>query len=170
MKSLLTICLAGLAAAAFAAETAVDLSRKGSFLTWAPPSYYQTKPTVTVENGIAKVVCGELVEGAKPNRYQFHVRPQMTFKAGVKYTITFTVKSSEAVAKGKWLAGFMLGQKPYTIYTQEKVALAANEKQTITLTYTPAEDITGPTCAPTVQLILQKGQTLEIGDVKIVEE
>ena len=170
MKSLLTICLAGLAAAAFAAETAVDLSRKGSFLTWAPPSYYQTKPTVTVENGVAKVVCGELVEGAKPNRYQFHVRSMQTFKAGVKYTITFTVKSSAAVAKGKWLAGFMLGQKPYTIYTQEKVALAANEKKTITIVYTPKEDITGPTCAPTVQLILQKGQTLEIGDVKIAWE
>ena len=52
----------------------------------------------------------------------------------------------------------------------EGKTLAANEKKTITLVYTPAEDITGPTCAPTVQLILQKGQMLEIGDVKIAEE
>ena len=170
MKSLLTICLAGLAAAAFAAETAVELNLKKNILTWAPKAYYRTPPTVTVENGVAKIVCGELVEGAKPNRYQFHVRSTQTFKAGVKYTITFTVKSSAAIAKGQWLAGFMLGRKPFTIYAAARPALAANEQQTITLSYTPKEDITGSTCAPTVQLILRKGQTLEIGNVKIAEE
>ena len=170
MKSLLTICLAGLAAAAFAAETAVDLSRKGSFLTWAPKTYYQTQPTVKVENGVAKIACGELVEGAKPSRYQFHVRSTRTFKAGVKYTFSFTLRSNMAVAKKDLFVGFMLGRKPYTKFAYFQTALPANEKKTITLSCTPEADITGPTCAPTVQLVLQKDQTVEIGDVKIAEE
>lgn len=172
MKKMLTLCLAGLAAVAFAAEPVVEqieLNLKKNIIPWAPKSYYLTPPEVTVEDGVAKIVCGELAEGAKPSRYQFHVRPKKTFKAGVKYTISFSIKSNMAVAKKQWFVGFMLGQKPYTVYARAEASLKANEKTTITIVCTPKEDITAQTCAPTVQLVLKKGQTLEISDVKITE-
>ena len=68
MKKMLTLCLAGLAAAVFAAETAVEPKLNENIPVRAPKSYYLTPPTVTIEDGVAKIACGEVVEGVKPER------------------------------------------------------------------------------------------------------
>ena len=171
MKKMLMICLAGLAAAALAAETAVELKLNDNIQVWAPKSYYLTPPTVTIEDGVAKIVCGELVEGAKPTRYQVHVVSHQTFKAGVNYTFSFTIKSNIAVAKEVDMhANFALSKQPYTIFARLRIILPAQEWKTFSFSYTPTEDINEKTSTPSFQLPLQKGQTLEICDVRISEK
>ena len=166
MKKFLTICLAGLAAAAFAAETTVELKRN-IILGWGSQTYYKSAPKVTVADGVAKVEVGETVEGAKPSRYQFGVLCKQTFKAGVNYTITFTLKSSKTVTGGD--VNFQLSGQPYTIFKRIPLKLNANEAKTFTLAFTPEADITAATRTPGLHLILQAGQTVELSDVKISE-
>ena len=166
MKKILTIALAVLAAAAFAAETAVELKRN-IILGWGPDSYYKPAPKVTVADGAAKVEVGATVEGAKPNRYQFGVLCKQTFKAGVNYTITFTLKSNKAVTGGD--VNFQLSGKPYTIFKRIPLKLNADEAKTFTVAFTPKADITAPTRTPGLHLVMEAGQTLELTDVKIAE-
>ena len=166
MKNILTICLAMLAAAAFAAETPVEL-KKNIILGWGSPTYYKPAPKVTVADGVAKVEVGETVEGAKSSRYQFGVLCKQTFKAGVNYTFTFTLKSNKAVTGGD--VNFQLSGKPYTIFKRIPLKLNADEAKTFTLAFTPKEDITAPTRTPGLHLVMEAGQTLELSDVKIAE-
>ena len=171
MKKMLMICLAGLAAAAFAAETAVEPKLNENIHVWAPKSYYLTPPTVTIEDGVAKIACGEVAEGVKPERYQFHFFSDRTYKAGVKYTFSFTIRSNMAVAKKVNMhAGFSLSKPPYTMFARTPIVLPAKKETTFKFSYTPEEDITEMTNAPTFQLPLKKGQTLEISNVKISEK
>ena len=166
MKRFFVVMLTVLAAAAFAAETPVEL-KKNIILGWGPDSYYKPAPKVTAADGAAKVEVGATVEGAKPSRYQFGVLCKQTFKAGTVYTITFTLKSNKPVTVGN--AYFQLSGKPFTVFKSIPVKLAADEAKTFTLAFTPKEDITAPTRTPGLHLILQAGQTVELSDVKIAE-
>ena len=166
MKKFLTICLAGLAAAAFAAETAVEIKAKKDVMGWGANSYYQTPPVVTVADGTAKVECGKTVEGAKPSRYQFGALSKMTFKAGVTYKITFTVKSSKPLSGD---ANFQLSGAPYTVFARVPVKLNANEPKSFEIVCTPKADIAALTRVPGLHFAMTEGQTVELSDVKIAE-
>lgn len=166
MKRFFAVMLTVLAAAAFAAETAVEL-KKNIILGWGSQTYYKSAPKVTVADGVAKVEVSETVEGAKPSRYQFGVLCKQTFKAGTAYTFTFTLKSNKAVTGGD--VNFQLSGKPYTIFKRIPLKLNADEAKTFTLTYTPKEDITAPTRTPGLHFVMEAGQTVELSDVKIAE-
>ena len=169
MKRFFAVMLTVLAAAAFAAETAVELQAKKNVVGWGSPKCYQTPPVITVADGVAKVTCGELVADAKVTNYQFSVLTRdRTFKAGVKYTFTFTVKSNMDVKRG--YAFCQINYKPYTTFARQSVVLTANEPKTFTLVSTPEKDVTGITRTPCLHIPLAEGQTVEISDVKIAEE
>lgn len=167
MKKLLTLCLAGLTAAVFASETAVELTKQ-NVIGWGPNTYYQTKPVVTAENGVGKVTCGKLVEGAKIKRYQFSVCSTQLFKAGVKYTISFTVKSNREIKKAP--AYFQGHERPCPIFAKTVITLPADTERPFEITCTPKKDIAVKTRLVSIHMPLKEDQTLEIGKVKITEE
>ena len=168
MRKFLTLCVLGLAAAAFAAESAVEIKTKQDVMGWGAQSYYQTPPVVTVADGTAKVECGKTVEGAKVGNYQLAVLSRRTFKAGTTYTFTFTLKSNKDVSNA--YAIFQRNGKPYDWLAHVKVVLKADEPKTFKLTCTMKEDISVVTRTPALHIPLVEGQTVELSGVKIGEE
>ena len=168
MKQILTVMLAVLAAASMAAETAIELKTVRDVTGYGNAKYYQSKPVITVADGVAKAECVKTVEGVHPINYQFAVRSSRKYKAGMTYTITFTVKSNKDVVK-TGVANFQMGTAPYKIFAQTPIRLTANEPKEFTIQANMTEDVTVNTCTPCLHIPLTEGQTIEISNVKIAE-
>ena len=166
MKKLLMLCLVGMAAAAMAAETPIELKTKKNIIAWGSKKYYETV-NVTVENGVAKVAVGKTVPDAKPDPYQFGALTK-SLKGGVNYKLTFTVKSNANVRLGYTV---LLSQKPWTHIAKKvrRAELTADTPQTLEVQFTPQEDIAGWVRVPGLSAVLKEGQTLELSDVKLAE-
>ena len=168
MKQILTGVLAVLAMAAMAAETAIELKDKSNISAYGNAKYYLTQPVVTVADGVAKAECGKTAEGVKPFNFQFAVRSNRTYKAGMTYTITFTLKSNKDVTKAA-VANFQMGTAPYKIFGRTPILLKANEPKEFTISASLTEDVTVVTCIPCLHKPLTEGQTIEISNVKMAE-
>lgn len=168
MKQILTGVLAVLAMAAMAAETAIEIKDRSNISAYGNAKYYLTQPVVTVADGVAKAECGKTAEGVKPFNFQFAVRSNRTYKAGMTYTITFTLKSNKDVTQTA-VANFQMGTAPYKIFGRTPIKLTANEPKEFTLKADITEDVTVVTCIPCLHMPLTEGQTIEISNVKMAE-
>ena len=122
-----------------------------------------------MESGVAKVDVEKTVPGAKPMLFELGVRSNQTFKAGVNYRLTFTLKSNQEA------------HVRYFVRTQEKPFksisdvfavsdLPADKPQTLVLRFSVKENTVVPTRLPSIMVALNEGQTLELSDVKLAEE
>ena len=168
MKKLLMLCLTGMAAAVMAAEFPIEFKTKKDLACWGNKKYYQSVD-VSVENGVAKVTVAKTVPGAKPTMYDFSIRNKRPFKAGVNYSLTFTLKSNKD-AKVKYYVQQL--SKPYKSISGKpcEAVLTADKPQTIVLKFSVKEDVQVTTRVPSLHAALKEGQTLELSDVKLAEE
>lgn len=165
--SLLALCAFGMLTAAAADtllnETVFQAPKKGF-------SFWQTKMTsdLSVSDGVAKIVF-KTNDSEKPNLFnaQFIVPYAKGLKAGVKYRVAATVKSS-ADLRVKMLIN--LNKKPWTMLTAKDFNLKAGEAANLTLDFSPKSDITESYRVPMFALgLAQPGTTVEISNVKLFE-
>lgn len=166
MKQICALMLLVLAGVVMAADAPMTLTKK-NIAGWGSPKYFQTPPVVTVENTSVKVLGGKTVPGAKVSKYQLGILRREPLKAGVTYTLTFTLKSNMAVKNDAAL--FQLSGAPYKAFASVPVNLNANEAKTFKMTVTPKEDITAMTRIPGTHIRLQEGQIFEISNVILTE-
>jgi hypothetical protein len=168
MKQIVTVMLAVFAMAAMAAETVIEIKDRSNISAYGNAKYYLTQPVVTVADGVAKAECVKTAADAKPISYQFAIRSKEIYKAGMTYTITFTLKSNKDVTKAS-VANFQMGTAPYKIFGRTPISLKANEPKEFTISASLTEDVTVATCIPCLHMPLTAGQTIEISNVKISE-
>lgn len=164
---LLAFCAFGVLTAAAADtllnEAAFQAPRKGF-------GFWQTKMTsdLSVSDGVVKIVF-KTNDSEKPNLFnaQFIVPYGKGLKAGVKYRVEATVKSSAAL---RVKMAINLNKKPWTQLTAKDFNLKAGEATNLTLDFSPKADITENYRVPMFGLgLAQPGTTVEISNVKLFE-
>lgn len=166
--ALFALCTFALFTAAAAetllAESAFQAPGKG-FTFW---NTKDLQTAVSVADGVAKIDI-KANNAEKPNLYNFQFIVPYTrgLKAGVKYRVEATVKSSTDL---RIKMAVNLNKKPWTQLTGKDFNLKAGEATKVTLNFSPAADITENYRVPMFAFGLAKtGTSVEVSGVKVFE-
>lgn len=171
MKKILTV-LAFCAFAAFtgtATETLLEevifQPEKKNFTFW---QVKELDTATTIQDGVVKIQF-KTNDPDKANLYnaQFIVPYSKGFKAGVKYRVEVTVKSS---ADLKIAMNVSLNQKPWTSLRGKTIQLKEGVATVAAVNFSTAEDISGNYRVPMIAIgLAPAGSTVEITGVKLFE-
>lgn len=171
MKKILTV-LACCVFAAFTGTATETLLEDFSFQPGKKNFYFWKTKTVdataTIKNGAAKIEFKADSSG-KPNLYnaQFIVPYGKGFKAGVKYRVEVTIKSSVDL---KVAMNVSLNQKPWTSLRGKTIQLKAGVPTTTAINFSSAKEITGNYRVPMIAIGLAPEESaVEISNVKLFE-
>ncbi len=171
MKKILTVlalcacvAFAGTATETLLEETVFQPDQK-NFRFW---KVKELTAATTVKDGIVKIEF-KADASKKPNLYnaQFIVPYEKGFKAGVKYRVEVTLKSS---ADLKIAMNVSLNRNPWTSLRGKTIQLKEGVPTVAAINFSTAEELSGHYRVPMLAFgLAQPGSTVEISGVKLFE-